>query len=138
MPPSPLVFFVPSAALFLLAFGLFLPRRLFAQRAARAEGTVVAYAIHYARSQSSSHRRRRMHAIVQYDVDGVTYRTTSSIGQTNERWPVGTPISVLHEVGRPADARIDTGIDLYFGAIFAAIFGLVALVCGFGFLFTNR
>lgn len=138
MPPSPLVFFVPSGALFLLALVLFVPRRSFAQRAARAEGTVVTYAIRYGRSQSSGPRRRRRHAVVQYVVDGVTYRVTSSIGQTGERWPIGTPLGVLYDGERPAEASIDSGLDLYFGAILSAIMGLVALVCGFGFLFTNR
>lgn len=132
MTPSPLVLFLPSAALFLLALVLFVPRRLFAQRASRAEGTVVGHAAHRAR------RHRRVHPIVEYEVEGSTHRITGTIGETTARYQIGTPVIVLFPANYPAAGRIDAAVELYFGAIVFAIVALVALVCGFGFLFTNR
>lgn len=138
MLPSPLVFFVPSGLSYLLALGLFLPRRMFAQRASRAEGTVVGHATHFSPKMKSRQRHRRLHPIVEYAVDSVTYRVTSSVGQTDERWPVGTPLTILYEPSAPAAGKIESSLDLYFGAILAAIVGTVALVSGCGFLFANR
>ena len=138
MPPSPLVFFVPSGLLYLLALALFLPRSMFAQRASRAEGTVVGHATRFASSMKARKRHRRMHPVVEYAVDGVAYRITSSVGQTDERWPVGTPLTILYEPNAPAAGTIESSLDLYFGAILAAIIGTVALVTGCGLLFANR
>lgn len=135
---SQLVYFAPGAALYVLALVLFLPRRMFAQRASRAEGTVVAHAIRHAARAKSRRRHRRMHPIVEYVVDGVTHRITSSVGQTDERWPVGTPLTILYEANQPAAGTIDAALDLYFGAILAAIIGTVAVVTGCGLLFANR
>ncbi len=133
-----MIAFVPSAVLFFLALALFVPRRLFAQRATRADGTVVGYVERMSGASKRRRRHVRLHAIVQYVVDEQTLRITSRVGESGQRWPVGTPVTVLYEPGNPTAGVIDSVFDLYFGAIFAAIVSVVALVCAFGFLFTER
>ena len=130
--------FVPSAVLFFVALALFVPRRLFAQRATRVDATVVGYVERISGASKRRRRHRRLHAIVEYVVDEHTLRITSSIGETKMRWPVGTPLTVLYDPAKPAAGVIDSAFDLYFGAIFAALVSVVALVCAFGFLFTDR
>jgi hypothetical protein len=128
--------FLPSAVLALLAFALFLPRRLFAQRATRSDGTVVAYAERFSRSRR--HRHRRFHPVVEYVVGEERHRITSPVGEARQRWPIGTPVTVLYDPAKPGAGVIDAVFDLYFGAIVAAIVSVVALVCAFGALFTER
>jgi len=136
MGPSPLVFFVPCGLLFLLSLGLFLSRRAFAQRASRADGVVVDYAVRQVRTQGRW--RKRQHPVLQYAVDGQTYRLTANVGQTARQYPLGTPLTILYQAKDPTDALVSSTLELYFGAILTAIFGSVALVCGIAFVVVNR
>ena len=131
-----LVFFIPSAVLLLLALGLFFSRRAFAQRANRTDGVVVDYAVRKRRTQGRW--RLRQHPVLQYTVDGQSYRLTANVGTTAREYPMGTELTILYRASDPGDAFVSTTMELYLGAILLAIFGGVALVCGVAFATLSR
>jgi len=82
--------------------------------------------------------------IVDRDSDGETYHPhvrfvtakgepvefTSSIGSNPAGFDIGEHVTILYDPSDPQDARIDSFVQLWFGPLFAGVFGLVLATAG--------
>jgi hypothetical protein len=98
----------------------------FLAKAVHAQGAVVDLAV----SHSGSGDGHTYAAIVEFQVDGSTYRFTDSVGSNPPMYRRGDLVSVLYDPDRPRHARIDRGV--WNRLLPTLVGGFGALLCSFG------
>ena len=91
-----------------------------------AQGVVVDLAV----SHSSSGDGHTYAAVVEFKVDGSTYRFTDSVGSNPPMHHRGDSVAVLYDPDRPRHARVDRGA--WNRLLPTLVGGFGALLCSFG------